>query len=80
MEIIVNTTIQELPEKLRSLNISPETHIRVIIEEIKEKDAPKVLSKKKHPKFQFINEDIWDKKNTPTDLSENHDKYLYGEE
>ena len=80
MEIIVNTTIQELPEKIRSLNISPETHIRVIIEEIKEKDGSEILSKKKRSKFQFINDDMWDNKNTPTDLSENHDKYLYGEE
>ena len=32
MELIEKTTIQELPDRIKLLNISPETHIRVIIE------------------------------------------------
>jgi len=32
MELIDDTTILELPNRIKSLNISPETHIHVIIE------------------------------------------------
>ncbi len=80
MEIIDDTTIQELPEKIKSLNISSEAHIRVIIEEIKEKGNATISDEKRSSKFQFLNEDLWDCEKTPTDLSENHDHYLYGEE
>lgn len=77
MEIIDDTTIQELPEKIRSLNISPKTHIRVIIEE---KGTATISGERRISKYQFLNEDLWDCEKTPTDLSENHDHYLYGEE
>ena len=79
MKIIDDTTIQELPEKIMSLNISPETHIKVIIEEIKEKDTTTVSDKRGDSKFIFLNDDLWDCEKTPIDLSENHDHYLYDE-
>ncbi len=80
MKIIDNTTIQELPEKIMSLNISPETHIKVIIEEIKENDTATISDKQRDSKFKFLNDDLWDCKKTPIDLAENHDHYLYGDE
>lgn len=80
MEVIEDTTIQELPDRIKSLNISPETHIRVIIEKIKEKATIKISDEGKIPKFLFLNDDLWDGENTPTDLAENHDYYLYDEE
>ena len=80
MEFIEDTTIQELPEKIKSLNISPETHIRVIIEKIREKDTIKISDEWKTSKLLFLNNDLWDGEGTPTDLAENHDHYLYDEE
>lgn len=36
----IQTTIKELPQRIKSLNISPETSIRVIIDELKIKKRP----------------------------------------
>jgi len=77
MELIEKTTIQELPDKIKLLNISPETPIRVIIEKIKEKDSMIIMDKRNSSNFLFLNDDLWDGENTPTDLAENHDHYLY---
>ncbi|MCP4106358.1 MAG: hypothetical protein GY749_12590 [Desulfobacteraceae bacterium] len=34
----------------------------------------------KNPGYLFLNDDVWDGENTPPDLAENHDFYLYGQE
>lgn len=79
MEFIEDTTIQELPKKIKALNIPPETHIQVIIEKIREKDTIKISDKRKNSKLLFLNNDVWDGEDTPIDLAENHDHYLYDE-
>ena len=80
MELIEKTTIQELPNKIKLLNISPGTPIRVIIEKINETGPMASMDKRNNSNFLFLNDDLWDGENTPTDLAENHDHYLYDEE
>ena len=80
MEIIDDATIQALPEKIMSLNTSPETHTKVTIEEIKENNTATISDKRGDSKFIFLNDDLWDCEKTLIDLSENHDHYLHDEE
>lgn len=74
MKIIESTTIKELPDKIKSLDISPETSVKVTIEEINA-----ASHENRESKYLFLNDDVWDGEDTPTDLADNHDKYLYGE-
>ena len=67
----IQTTIKDLPEKIKQLGVSPETFIRVIIFDDKQ-SAPR---KKSH--FPFLHSDVWSDKEGETDISENIDRYLY---
>ncbi len=74
----IQTTIKDLPERIRQLGISPETSVRVIIDE--NETANKKQYKKPYPYIAFLDDnDFWDGDETPTDLSVNVDKYLYDE-
>jgi len=41
----IQTTIRELPQRIKHLNISPETSIRIIIDELKDEKKPVEESK-----------------------------------
>ena len=72
----IQTTIKNFPQKVKSLNIPPETPIRVIIKKIK--GIEKMAYQK--PYLPFLDDnDFWDSEATPKDLSVNVDKYLYDE-
>ncbi|MCP4353756.1 MAG: hypothetical protein GY795_50560 [Desulfobacterales bacterium] len=73
MEIIESKNLSELTQKISLLNIPPETSLRVTVEEIRKKHA----HAEKNSSYLFLNDDVWDGKNTPDDLAENHDNYLY---
>ncbi|MFP4033382.1 MAG: hypothetical protein ACLFRG_15205 [Desulfococcaceae bacterium] len=70
----IETTIKDLPEKIRALNIPPETNIRIIIPEEEENRVPP-----KGSRFLFLDSPHWDGEG-PSDISENLDDYLYDEE
>ncbi len=66
----IQTTVKELPEKMRKMGFSSETSIRVIVEEPPKKGHPK----RSH--FPFLDGPVWDQEG-PNDISENIDHYLY---
>lgn len=67
----IQTTLKELPERIKDLKIDPETKIRLIINEI----PPKTCCNKSH--FPFLHSGVWSDEQGPTDISENVDHYLY---
>ena len=67
----IQTTIKDLPEKVRQLGISPETSVRLIINDVR------VKTNRKKSHFPFLNGEVWDDKEGFTDISENVDHYLY---
>lgn len=69
----IQSTFKELPEKIRHLDLSPEASVRVVISEIK-------IARQKHKRalyLPFLDGELWDGEDTPTDLSANVDYYLY---
>lgn len=73
----IQTTIREFSETIRNMNIPLDTAIRVIIDE-SEKNIRKVGAKDgKKNRLPFLDDDIWDDENGPSDISENIDSYLY---
>ncbi|MDM8536364.1 hypothetical protein QUF70_06390 [Desulfobacterales bacterium HSG17] len=72
----IQTTIRELPQRIKSLNVSPETSILVIIDELMNRKKMDTKTNKK-PYLPFLDEDIWDDRNGPVDISENTDYYIY---
>ena len=75
---IFETTYQDLPKKLNELHYSSNSYLRVVIEVI-ENDY--IDSKPENDtSYQFLNDYVWDDDNTPVDLAENHDEYLYSDE
>ena len=76
----IYTTIGEFPETIKTLNKSADTPIRVIIDSSSDKETHSIEGKLKKSKYPFLHSGFWDGEDTPTDLAENHDKYLYDEE
>jgi hypothetical protein len=68
----IQTTIKDFTEKIRFMNISPDTPITVTIETFRPGD-----DKKEKPRLLFLNSDVWDDQDGPADISENTDDYLY---
>ncbi len=62
-------------------NIPENLLIRVMIERLKPQtgDDFSVRMGQKSARYLFLNDNVWEGDNTPTDLAENHDKYLYDE-
>ncbi len=69
----IQTTIENFSEKIKCLNLPPQTSVRVIIEKLRRK--PKV--RKTTPYLPFLYSGIWDDEDGPADISENTDAYLY---
>jgi len=67
----IQTTIKEFPEKIKGLNVTPETPIRVIIHEVT------MTGSRKRPYLPFLHSEVWDDEIGPADISENIDHYLY---
>lgn len=78
----IETTIKDLPKKVQFLNLAPDTPIKIIISESRKETEASIAKKRKGKasKYLFLNDDVWDGENTPSDLSTNVDKYLYDEE
>ena len=74
----INTTIGEFSESIKGLNKPLSTPIKVIIEDNSSKTRDQNI--KKETKYPFLHSGFWEGQDTPTDLAENHDKYLYDEE
>ncbi len=77
MEIIQAESLSELTRKISLLDIPHEASLQATVEQIWKKEAD---AAEKNSGYLFLNSDIWDGENTPADLAENHDKYLYGDE
>ncbi len=70
----IQTTLKELPDRIKQLDISPDTRIRLIIEEIRDPSG----KEKSH--FPFLYGKVWTDVEGPIDISENVDAYLYDTE
>ena len=74
--IIEHVEGKDLPKKWAKQIKDPlNTTFKVII-----KREEQEQKKAKKPYLPFLDSDPWDDPNLPTDLSVNHDKYLYDEE
>jgi hypothetical protein len=77
----IETTIRDSLKTLKQF--PPDTPIKIIIQDLR-KDTESSISTKgdeKKPHLPFLDDNnFWDSENTPTDLSVNVDKYLYGDE
>ncbi len=82
MQILEATSVNNLIDQLKLLNLPENLLIRVIIKRVKPQieDDLSVQTEGKSARYLFLNDNVWDGDNTPTDLAENHDKYLYDEE
>ena len=69
MEMI--TTIKDLPERIKQLEIPPEKLVRIIIHEVQHE------KNQKNSHFPFLEGKIWDDAEGPTDISNNIDHYIY---
>ena len=77
----IETTIEDSLKKLKQF--PPDTLIKIIIHEFRKDTEYSISSKgvEKKPYLPFLDDnDFWHGEDTPTDLSVNVDKYLYGEE
>jgi len=73
VEIKKITTLKELYKSLEILmnTVSPDTKVFANIKEEQANQRPIDLA------YPFLDDDFFDDDEIPTDLSENHDKYLY---
>jgi len=72
----IQTTIKDFAEKIRLMDISPDTPVTVTIETFRHP----MDDKKRKPRLLFLNSDVWEGQDGPTDISENTDHYLYDSE
>ncbi len=70
----IQTTIGEFTESIKNLNKPSNTPIKMIIEEKPE------MQNDKEPYYPFLDNGTWKGEDTPIDLADNHDHYLYDEE
>ena len=70
------TTVKEFSKKVRTLGLAPDAELKIIVRESHLKtDNLKKTHKK--PYLPFLDGEVWEGKDPPTDLAENHDHYLY---
>jgi hypothetical protein len=79
MQILEATSVNNLVDQLKLLNLPENLLIRVIIErgEPQAEEDFQVQLEGKSARYLFLNDNVWEGDNTPTDLAENHDDYLY---
>ncbi len=74
----IETTIRELSPQLQQKIGKPlETKVWVIVEDAKGRTEHSDSLQKDKSKFPFLESEVWDDPNAPTDGALNHDKYIY---
>jgi hypothetical protein len=69
------TTVEKIPQEIRKLRVSPETTMQLIIAEYQDDKTTKTKKKKSY--LPFLHSGTWDDKKGNTDITKNHDYYLY---
>ena len=68
----IQTTARQIPEKIKSLHIAPDTIVRIFIDETEE-----VQLAKQDKGLPFLDGEYLDDKNIEPDIAKKHDAYLY---